>query len=713
MFEALIRFSKSLRFRMVAAASFVLILMLAVLIGNSVRLMDSALRDRENHRLNDLQVLFNAALSEPMGEKDYPAITRLVKLLHQDKGISYLVLVDPTQRVVASQGWEEGKTLPKHYKNFAELPIGAERFDGMAHLMVGTREVGQLYFGFDVHFLSTANSQLLWQSMAIGWAAFVMTLIFLSIIGYWLTRDLRQLQSGVAALEGGEVAVRLPVSSDDEIGSLTSAFNRMAQALEERVDALKKSESRFHAIADYTYGVEGWFNPQGKLIWINRSVERVTGYSPMECLLSPKLIDMLVFEKDRKHALSVSLKALRGSTGENFEIRLQHTNGAAVWVAINWQPIYGANGENLGLRVSADEIQSRKEAELKLLDTVVELRRAQALKEYYLTHSNEERSRLEALINVMKVGVLFVDSNRRIVCINTASRRIWGIPEDENMAGVRDSALLERTAVLREDDAAYRRHIEEVVAGVNVSEPFDFRVRDGRTITDVTAVVPGTKPGQYIGRVWIYEDVTRQRELEAELLQLAERDPLTNLYNRRRFHEQLDRIIADASRRKAQAGLLAIDLDGFKPINDRYGHQAGDKVLITLANDVGATIRRNETIFRLGGDEFAVLAPDTNEEQMIGLARRVSNTISAMSFDFGDGRKIQITASLGIAIYPVDADTSEILIARADTAMYQAKTSGKNRWAVFKDSEEKATVTKGNEPNKQEATVTAATKPKA
>ncbi len=552
----------------------------------------------------------------------------------------------------------------------------------MTALRIGDREVGSAYFGIDTQFLREAGYQLLWQSVAIGWVAFLLTVVLLSIIGYWLTRNLRVLQRGVGALESGETTVRLPVGSNDEIGTLTRAFNRMSQALDERVEALKKSEARFHAIADYTYGVEAWFNPQGRLIWINRSVERITGYTPLECLLSSNLVDMLVVDKDRKLALEVALKALRGSTGDNFEVRLKRKDGSIMWTVINWQPIKGPDGEYLGLRVSGDEIQSRKEAELKLLDTVVELRRAQALKEYYLTHSNEERSRLEALLNVMKIGVLFVDGSHRAVYINNACRDIWMLPRDENLTGLRDSSMIERTAHLRKDDAAYRRHVEEVLAGEEVSGAYEITLQDGRIVTDISALVPGERPGQFIGRVWIYEDVTRQKQLEAQLTQLAERDPLTNLYNRRRFHEEIERIIADASRRKAHAGLLAIDLDGFKPINDEYGHQAGDEVLIKLAEEVGAIVRRNEIFFRVGGDEFAILAPDADEEEMVGLARRVGGKISDMRFLFS-GRDVQLTASLGIALYPKHAASSEEIIARADSAMYQAKMSGKNRWAVF------------------------------
>ncbi len=682
MFEALKGMTVSLRFRLVAAACFVLVLVLWVLVANSVRLIDDALVARENRHLAELQVLYNASLSVPLAERDVAKLTRLVGQLGRQKGISYIVLKDAAQRIVAAEGWDPALPLPPPLDDFSRLSREAERFDGMVALRIDDREIGSAYFGIDTQFLRQASYQLLWQSVAIGWMAFLLTVVLLSIIGYWLTRNLRVLQRGVGALESGETTVRLPVGSNDEIGTLTRAFNRMSQALDERVEALKKSEARFHAIADYTYGVEAWFNPQGRLIWINRSVERITGYTPIECLLSSNLVDMLVFDKDRKLALEVALKALRGSTGDNFEVRLKRKDGSIMWTVINWQPINGPDGEYLGLRVSGDEIQSRKEAELKLLDTVVELRRAQALKEYYLTNSNEERSRLEALLNVMKIGVLFVDGSHRVIYINNACRDIWMLPREENLTGLRDSSMIDRTAHMRKEDAAYRRHIEEVQAGEEVSGVYEIALQDGRIVTDISALVPGERPGQFIGRVWIYEDVTRQKQLEAQLIQLAERDPLTNLYNRRRFHEEIDRIIADASRRKAHAGLLAIDLDGFKPINDEYGHQAGDEVLIKLAEEVGATVRRNEIFFRVGGDEFAILAPDADEEEMVGLARRVSGKISDMRFLFS-GREVRITASLGIALYPRHAASSEDIIARADSAMYQAKLSGKNRWAVF------------------------------
>jgi diguanylate cyclase (GGDEF)-like protein len=144
----------------------------------------------------------------------------------------------------------------------------------------------------------------------------------------------------------------------------------------------------------------------------------------------------------------------------------------------------------------------------------------------------------------------------------------------------------------------------------------------------------------------VFEDVTEQLRVAEQLMCLAERDPLTNLYNRRRFHEELERMLADARRHGESVGLLAIDLDGFKPVNDLYGHQAGDEVLIGLANAVGAVVRRNEMFFRMGGDEFAILVPIATAQGLSELACVCVYRQPALRLL---GESVAVTASIGIA----------------------------------------------------------------
>jgi diguanylate cyclase (GGDEF)-like protein len=380
-------------------------------------------------------------------------------------------------------------------------------------------------------------------------------------------------------------------------------------------------------------------------------------------------------------------QVLASGQGRDFEMRLVQENGQVRWIASHWRPVFREDGVVAGLHLSAEDIQGRKEAEYKLLETVAQLRRAQALSENYLKRSNDERQRLSALLNVIRLGILFMDRDHRVLYYNRAMLDIWRLPAQESLIGVRDVVLESRVVGLLESPEAYFSHIRKVVAQYEVSEPFEIHLKDGRVLTDVSAVVEdGTRGRHGIGRVWIYEDITEQRNAERKLAALAERDPLTNLFNRRRFHEELERMLADAARRAVKVGLLAIDLDGFKPINDEFGHQAGDQVLVTLARAVGGIIRRNELFFRVGGDEFCVLVPDADAEDLTGLARRIVEGIGALRFVFS-GRPASLTASLGLALYPDHASHGEALIAAADRAMYQAKNSGRNRWCIAEKPE--------------------------
>ncbi len=435
-------------------------------------------------------------------------------------------------------------------------------------------------------------------------------------------------------------------------------------------------------VAEGVHGVEALFDPSGRLLWISPSIERVTGFTPDDCLAADDVLALLVHESDRGYCQRMAAQVLEDGLPQDFELRFVRRDGLVAWVASHWRQVSGADGRPAGLRMSAEDIQSRKETEYKLLETVAELRRAQALREHYLLRSNDERQRLSALLNLIRLGILFIDQDGRVLYYNRAMLEIWRYPPDAHLIGTRDSVLQRTVAPLLAEPEAYFAHIAEVLGThQRQSELYEFRLIDGRVVTDRSAVVEGTQEGHGIGRVWIYEDVTEARRISARLVELAERDPLTNLYNRRRFHEELDRMLADAVRRDSAVGLLGLDLDGFKPINDAFGHQAGDEVLIGLAEGVGRIVRRNEMFFRIGGDEFAVLIPDADRVAVSELASRLVEGVAALEFCF-EGRVVGVTASIGIALYPDNGHDAEDLIAAADEAMYRSKAGGRNRWTL-------------------------------
>ncbi len=158
----------------------------------------------------------------------------------------------------------------------------------------------------------------------------------------------------------------------------------------------------------------------------------------------------------------------------------------------------------------------------------------------------------------------------------------------------------------------------------------------------------------------------------------ATRDPLTNLFNQRVFWELLGYEIGRAERHGQSFGVLVIDLDNFKHINDTYGHLVGDKYLVQIADTIHNCLRLGDILARYGGDEFAIVLPDADQEQVYMVANRIREAMEAMALVTADGTRIRGTASIGFAVCPDHAKTAKDLFLFADNMTYKAKGMGKN-----------------------------------
>ena len=177
-------------------------------------------------------------------------------------------------------------------------------------------------------------------------------------------------------------------------------------------------------------------------------------------------------------------------------------------------------------------------------------------------------------------------------------------------------------------------------------------------------------------------DITARIRAESEIQQLINYDTLTGLPNRSLLHDRLRLAIAQAARERHIVGVLFLDLDRFKGINDTLGHRAGDKLLQTIATRLGACVRETDTLARLGGDEFvALLVGVTNEEGITTVAKKILALVSEPVYI--DGHELYTTASIGIALYPMDGEDSHTLLKHADLAMYQAKELDRNNFQFF------------------------------
>jgi diguanylate cyclase (GGDEF)-like protein len=183
----------------------------------------------------------------------------------------------------------------------------------------------------------------------------------------------------------------------------------------------------------------------------------------------------------------------------------------------------------------------------------------------------------------------------------------------------------------------------------------------------------------------VVQDISERRHRENIITYHAERDPLTHLYNRRSGKQKVDMLLRRIDTDQSTIAVLMLDLDNFKPINDQYGHEAGDKVLVELAKKLKKSVRNDDIVIRWGGDEFMVVTQQSSSSNDFKfIAEKLIAVIKRPILIDGEVM-VNVGASIGIALYPNDGLTLEDLTQKADQAMYQIKFDQKNGYAFYQN----------------------------
>jgi diguanylate cyclase (GGDEF)-like protein len=188
--------------------------------------------------------------------------------------------------------------------------------------------------------------------------------------------------------------------------------------------------------------------------------------------------------------------------------------------------------------------------------------------------------------------------------------------------------------------------------------------------------------------VAVKEDITERKVLQERLEQMAQYDILTGLPNRRMFLDRLTQSVAIAQRSGQRFALLFVDLDGFKRINDTYGHEAGDRVLKTVAARLASCIRVSDIAGRMGGDEFTVILSTLARYEDAGQVAEKILELLRLPITLPNGVQDQVGTSIGISVFPEDAQDGDGLLATADDAMYAVKRAGKNSYRFYQNRED-------------------------
>ena len=442
------------------------------------------------------------------------------------------------------------------------------------------------------------------------------------------------------------------------------------QKNEEIVQTLIESKGQFRQLSEQHSAIMLLIDPHLRVIVdANPAAARFYGYSleKMRGMGVEKINAQPESEMYQQRQL-VLQRAL-----DQFEVNHQLASGEIRAVKVLTSPI--SIQSKLHLFSIIYDVTENKQAEIKLIEQHKRLLEVEA----------EQR----ALLRNLQTGIAVHAPDASIIFSNPSAARLLGLTEGQ---------LNAKTAI-DPDWRVIDRH-------GNKMYPEDYPVnRVIATHQAVEGVVLGVERPDEKGLVWLlmsafpefgvdgslvkvvanFNDITQQKLLELELHQQAHIDFLTGLSNRRQFMLQAGTELARSVRYGKNLSLLMMDIDRFKEINDSHGHQIGDLVLKKLAEVCKGILREIDIIGRVGGEEFAVLLPETGEEAGAEAAERIRAAIESCTVPMSNGSPIRFNVSIGVASLSEQEHSVDVLIARADKALYQSKDAGRNRIQIARD----------------------------
>lgn len=503
-------------------------------------------------------------------------------------------------------------------------------------------------------------------------------------------------------------------TSGAPISIFTVATDVTAQ--QQALEALHESEARFRSIFEQAAVGIAMLEADGRWNSSNQRFREMVGYSEAELVATS--CQSMTHADDRPIEVELRQRVLSGEQDDyTLEKRYLRKNGEEVWVSLFVRRIDATNSSPVRLVLVAENIGQRKLAEQRLQQLKLGLEqrvseRTRQLEETMrdglqrnteLALLNEMMSVLPSARDTTEAGQiigrlvprlfglyggaiwLYVGDTDCLTLLNT-----WGrLRQPPTHMSIEDCWGLRRGQMHRVEDPDDPLHCAHTHYAPRAQEPHVCLplIALGVTIgmihlqwsehASCTVKPPAMELlrstaeqiGLAIGNVHLREKLRSQ----------AIRDPLTGLYNRRHFNEFLTRRLAEAVRSGRSFGLLMIDLDHFKSINDTYGHDAGDEVLRSTATLLQQSARADEAVFRLGGEEFLLVLNDGDETDLLGCGERLRRELEAHRRLWNNAPLPTVTASLGLARYPQDGRDEHTLMLKADAALYTAKRTGRNR----------------------------------
>lgn len=474
-------------------------------------------------------------------------------------------------------------------------------------------------------------------------------------VGTWIahrtiSRPVSQLVDGAEAIERGDYDRRVAVDSRDELGRLGNAFNGMADAVQSREQALRESERLYRLLVDNLPQRVFFKNTELAYVSCNRQYAEDLGIAQEEIAgktdfdFHPRELAESYRSVDRQVIAS-------GDIDEREEPYLK--DGQTRYIHTVKSPLRDEQGQTIGILGIFWDV-----TEQRAIDT--QLRQAAAVFE-----STAE-------------GVMIIGVDGRISDVNNAFVAITGYTREDTRG--KTMALLHADA---EDETLFKSVWPQVHQAGQWQGEARARRKNGEAFPQwVTVSAVRDERGAVTHYVLVFTDITVLKRSQQQLDHLAHHDPLTDLPNRVLFNMRLTHALSHARRNGHRVGVLFLDLDRFKDVNDTLGHPVGDALLQQVSHRFQQRVRETDTIARTGGDEFIVIAEEVASSADLAQVAQKLLDVFQETFFIG-GADIHLGASIGISLFPDDGDDVETLVKNADIAMYRAKERGRNNYQFY------------------------------
>ncbi len=440
-------------------------------------------------------------------------------------------------------------------------------------------------------------------------------------------------------------------------------------------EALRESEEKYRIVADNTYDWEWWTAPDGSYLYISPGCERVTGHSAPEFVADPGLL-LAIAHPDDRDRLRDHLTS--GATDESAEdelvFRIRTPAGDERVVDHRCRTVHDAGGAYLGRRASNRDITARRRAVHQLEERAKELQALYGLAEIAERQGLTLDELYQELTDILPASWQYP----RVACARTViGDRELRTKDFTESAWMQSAPVTVKGSVVGRLEVGYREEMPNEDEGPFLKEERQLidslAERLGRIIERKQAEEDVRQRNQQLARpnADLVDETAALAEANATITRVAATDDLTGLANRRRFYESLATAVSLARRHGSPLALVSLDLDGLKRVNDSAGHEAGDEVLTSFADLLGALCRAEDLPSRLGGDEFGVLLPGIALDGAQSFAERLLVAVRSCEVLAQRG----VTVSAGVAQW-APGELPDDLLRRADQALYAAKRGG-------------------------------------